>query len=72
MFLTHQELTELTGHARKSKQIEWLSDHGYNFDVNARGRPVVVREQVLERQRVLRSEKVVSLDKAALKRRMQR
>ncbi|MNY72830.1 hypothetical protein D3C86_2114780 [compost metagenome] len=47
MFLSDDELAELTGRKVKSKQIEQLKKRGVPFYVNASGRAVVVRS-VLE------------------------
>jgi hypothetical protein len=41
MFLTADELAELTGRKIKSKQIEALRRMGLPFHVNAVGKPVV-------------------------------
>lgn len=41
MFLTPDELAELTGRKIKSKQIEALRRMGLPFHVNAVGKPVV-------------------------------
>lgn len=41
MFLTPDELAELTGRKIKSKQIEALRRMGLPFHVNACGKPVV-------------------------------
>lgn len=41
MFLTSDELAELTGRKIKSKQIEALRRMGLPFHVNACGKPVV-------------------------------
>jgi hypothetical protein len=41
MFLTADELAELTGRRIKSKQIEALRRMGLPFHVNAVGKPVV-------------------------------
>lgn len=41
MFLTPDELAELTGRKIKSKQIETLRRMGLPFHVNAAGKPVV-------------------------------
>jgi hypothetical protein len=41
MFLTQEELVELTGRKIKSKQIEELRRMGLPFWVNACGKPVV-------------------------------
>ncbi len=41
MFLTPDEVSQLTGREQKSLQIEALMDMGIPFYVNASGRPVV-------------------------------
>lgn len=46
MFLTTDQLRELTGCARIAQQIEWLRSHRYAFDLDAKGRPVVLRAHV--------------------------
>lgn len=43
MFLTAEELHELTGYAQRARQIAQLRKMGVPFFVNAAGRPVVVR-----------------------------
>lgn len=40
-FLTAEQLRELTGYVKPSKQIEWLTRNGIRHFVNAYGRPVV-------------------------------
>ena len=54
LFLTPDELVELTGYRRKSAQIAWLSTHGWRFAVSAGGYPRVARAY-LERRMVARS-----------------
>ena len=41
MFLSSQELQQLTGYARSSAQIRWLRRNGWRFTVNALRAPVV-------------------------------
>lgn len=43
MFLTREELIELTGYKLGKKQCKWLARNGYKFDVRADGRPAVAR-----------------------------
>lgn len=43
MFLTAEELRELTGYAYHSRQIEWLRSHNWKFEVTAQQRPKVAR-----------------------------
>ncbi len=46
LFLTSEELAQLTGRKLKSQQIKWLKTSGLPFWVNARGHPVVTRAAV--------------------------
>ena len=50
MFLTNDQLKEMTGYRRHSGQIEWLAKNGYRFDIRSDGRPNVLLDQVRERQ----------------------
>ncbi|GAC1610822.1 MAG: hypothetical protein NVS3B3_20580 [Aquirhabdus sp.] len=43
MFLSKEEIKELTGYAYASKQIEWLRNHQWKFEVNAQQIPKVAR-----------------------------
>ena len=43
MFLTDDELFELTGYRQSSKQIAMLRKQGVPFNVNASGHPKVAR-----------------------------
>ena len=49
LFLTREELEELTGRKRASAQIRWLREHGYPVEESAAGRPVVLRAEVERR-----------------------
>ncbi|MCP1675496.1 hypothetical protein J2T57_002646 [Natronocella acetinitrilica] len=49
MFLTDDELEELTGYKSPPKQREWLLSRRYAFEVNARNRPKVLRSVVEHR-----------------------
>ena len=42
MFLSDNELKQLTGKTRHSAQIRWLQEQGWKFTVNALGEPVVM------------------------------
>ncbi len=46
MFLSPEEVQRLTGKKRHSAQVRWLRDHGYRFDVNGLGEPVVAIAEV--------------------------
>lgn len=41
MFLTPPEIEQLTGYKVGKKQCQWLENHGWVFEVNSHGRPVV-------------------------------
>jgi len=43
MFLTDEELRELTGYAHHGKQVAQLRRQGIAFWLNAAGRPIVAR-----------------------------
>ncbi|MDH3645956.1 MAG: DUF4224 domain-containing protein [Gammaproteobacteria bacterium] len=43
IFLTADELGELTGYQRPALQRRWLAENGYSFDVRADGKPIVSR-----------------------------
>lgn len=49
LFLSDPEVARLAGSPRRRRQIAWLADRGYPFEVNAAGRPVVLRSVVLAR-----------------------
>jgi hypothetical protein len=43
LFLTPDEVHDLTGYKRHADQRRWLSDRGWTFETAATGRPVVAR-----------------------------
>ncbi|WP_075322569.1 DUF4224 domain-containing protein [Acidithiobacillus albertensis] len=47
MFLTKEQLQELTGYQNRPHQIRWLKDHAYPFEIAADGRPRVLTAAVL-------------------------
>lgn len=49
LFLSDDELQDLTGYKMPGKQIEWLDARGYPHEVNAAGHPRVLRAVVIER-----------------------
>ena len=49
LFLNHDEIEELTGYKKPSAQIRWLREHGYLFEVDARGRPRVLTSHVMRK-----------------------
>lgn len=46
LFLTPDEVVELTGHKRADAQRRWLVDRGYRFEIRGDGKPVVMVEEV--------------------------
>lgn len=46
MFLTTDELTELTGYKRPTSMIRWLKENQFGFTVAADGYPRVLSEHV--------------------------
>lgn len=43
LLLSPDELEQITGHKRQKKQTEWLLTKHWQFEINARGAPVVAR-----------------------------
>lgn len=43
MFLTAEELRELTGYTYYCRQIDWLRNHNWKFELTAQLRPKVAR-----------------------------
>lgn len=48
MFLTPEELTQLTGYApnQRTRTCRWLDEHGFAYTINRLGDPVVLRSTV--------------------------
>ena len=51
MFLTRDELVELTDRKQARAQVRWLTEHGYHFEIGASGRPKVLRSVIESRLR---------------------
>ncbi len=49
MFLSTDELQELTGYKRPADQRRWLIDHGWGFEVRADGKNTVLIEEARNR-----------------------
>lgn len=49
MFMTKDEVAQLTGRARPKEQTQWLESQRFGFVVGADGKPKVLREVVLAR-----------------------
>lgn len=46
MFLTRDEIEDLTDAKRKDKQIQWLMDNGIRFVCSSTGRPKVLQSEI--------------------------
>lgn len=47
--LTRQELRQLIGTPVRSRQVEWLTLHGWPHDLDCLGCPIVLRSVALEK-----------------------
>jgi hypothetical protein len=43
LFLSSEEVEALTDRLQPKRQIAWLSQHGWRFEVGASGRPKIAR-----------------------------
>ena len=57
MFLTADELRDLTGYTLPAHQLRWLARHGWRHEVSGLGRPVVSRAYAERRLGALDSER---------------
>jgi hypothetical protein len=49
MFMTPEEVADLTGYTKASAQIKWLQAEKYGFAIGGDGRPKVLRAVVVGR-----------------------
>ena len=49
MFLTKEDLNELTDFKTAHAQCRWLTEHGYPFDKSASGKPKVLKTYIEQR-----------------------
>ncbi len=49
MFMSHQELIELTDFKAPHAQCRWLTEHDYPFDKSASGKPKVLKSYLEQR-----------------------
>lgn len=49
MFLSRDDIISLTGRKRLKSQTQWLFEHGFKFEINSAGVPVVLRSVVQKR-----------------------
>jgi hypothetical protein len=45
LFMDDPDVVRMTGFRRPSKQIEWLREHHYQFEINGLGKPAVFINQ---------------------------
>ncbi|AWL10817.1 hypothetical protein HMF8227_00310 [Saliniradius amylolyticus] len=57
MFISRDELQELTGYKKKSLQVQQLQDFGIPFEVNRLGAPIVLRSSVEDALSISKSPK---------------
>ncbi|PKL96568.1 MAG: hypothetical protein CVV18_01275 [Gammaproteobacteria bacterium HGW-Gammaproteobacteria-8] len=57
MFMTPQEVADLTGYQKPSKQIAWLTAERFGFVVGGDGHPKVLRDVVLSRLGAVKTSK---------------
>lgn len=50
LFLSSEQLADMTGYRSGKCQERWLLENGYNFELRSDGRPNVLVDQVRERQ----------------------
>lgn len=49
MFLTKEEVSQLTGSKIRERQMQWLSSNGYKYEVGLDGTPKILRAYVESR-----------------------
>lgn len=49
MFLNADEVAELTGRKRTADQLKWLLLRGWQHEINAAGRPIILRSYAEDR-----------------------
>ena len=49
MFLSRDDIKILTGYSYPKKQIGWLREHRYEFEVDRKGRPIVLLAHIESR-----------------------
>lgn len=52
MFLTKEEVRDLSGYKRRTEQAKWLRENGYPFELDKDGNPKVPRAAVESRFQV--------------------
>ena len=57
MFLTAEEVADLTGYRKPSAQLKWLEAERYGYAIGGDGHPKVLREVVISRLGGIQSKK---------------
>lgn len=65
LFLTKDELADLTDCKRKSDQIRWLKARRYPFEVGDKGNPKVLRSVVFDRMQAKSAQPQIRLREQA-------
>lgn len=52
LFMSREDVVKLTGFKQPSKQIKWLKQYNYNFEVNALRHPAVFINQSAQHVKV--------------------
>ena len=47
IYLTQQEITDITGYQKRSCQVAWLRDNGFTVKIRADGSPLIARANYL-------------------------
>lgn len=47
LFVSEDDLILLTGYKLPKKQVEWLQNNGYIFEVNKEGKPNVLQQHLI-------------------------
>lgn len=69
LFLTADEVSELTGYKLPARQRKWLDSHGYIYERAATGRPVILRAHITQRLNGAAERDPVTINLAAISRR---
>lgn len=62
MLLSPQELIDLTDYQTAARQIQWLRDHGWKYEIGASGRPKVSRAYFEQRMGLVTQNQEPELD----------
>ena len=66
MFLSRDQLADLTGYERTQEQRRWLDEQGYLYTVNASGRVILHTDEVVRKLVGVKKPPVKSINLTAL------